>query len=120
MKSSVKNWYLVAYPTDTDGADSIRPDATFAGAFNCLEDYGDIYVYLGYDVDSIVRERVFVRLAELMGVEYRYIYEQWLKCHTHSPIFDKNGNFAGYFVEDDNGRQIPMQEIEERYNNYDL
>lgn len=115
---NVKKWYLGAYPTDAEGADDIRPDATFAGCFNCLDDYGDIYVYLGYGVDSIVRERVFAQLAELIGVNYDYIYKQWMRCHTHAPIFDKNGNFAGYFVEDTNGRKIPMQEIEERYSAY--
>jgi hypothetical protein len=29
--------------------------------------------------DSIVRERAFKKLSELLGVDYDYVYEQWLK-----------------------------------------
>lgn len=116
---TVKRWYEQTFPTDTEVAQDIRPDATFLGCLRCLDDYGDIYLYLmGNNGDSIVRERVFAKLADIMGEDYDYIYDQWMKCHTHTPIFDKNGNFAGYFVEDTNGRKIPMQEIEERYSAY--
>ena len=87
-----------AYSDDAHGAETIDPEATFAGCYNCLNDYGDIYLYLG-GVDSYIRERVFAELADIMGVDYGYIYDQWMKCHTHTPIFDKNGNFTGYFSE---------------------
>ena len=43
----------------------------------------DIYITLfGSEElgDSLVRERVFDKLAEIMGVDYNYIYEQWLLC----------------------------------------
>ena len=32
-----------------------------------------------FDIDTIVRERIFIKLAEIMNVDYDYIYEQWLK-----------------------------------------
>ena len=117
MKTSVKDWYLSAYADDRSGAETIDTEATFAGAFNCLDDYGDIYLYLG-GVDSYIRERVFERLACLIGVEYEYIYSQWMRCHTHSPIIDKRGDFTGYFRESETGLRIPAEEIERRYNSY--
>ena len=52
------------------------------------------------------------------GVDYDYIYGQWLKCHTHTLIFDEDCNFTGYFSESDTGRRISLEEIEERYNAY--
>lgn len=120
MKISVKKWYLGAYPEDMAGGSVIDPEATFSGLFNCLDDYGDIYIYLGDGVDSCVRERVFERLALLMGVEYGYIYDQWLKCYTDSPIFDKSGKFTGYFREGRTGHRVSLEVIEKRYNSYNL
>ena len=117
MKQFVKEWYFLAYPDDASGAETIDPEATFAEAFNCLDDYGDIYLYLG-GIDSYIRERVFERLAYLMGVEYEYIYRQWMRCHIHSPIFDKRGNFTGYFRESETGLRIPAEEMKSRYNSY--
>lgn len=93
---------------------AIDPEATFLGAFNCLDNYGDIYIYLGFGVDSVVRERVFERLALLMGVDYGYIYEQWLKCYPDSPIFDKSGRFTGYFREGRTGHRVAWAEIEKK------
>jgi hypothetical protein len=38
---------------------------------------GDIYQYIGVS-DSIVRERLFEKLAETLNVGYDYIYNLWL------------------------------------------
>lgn len=95
------------FPEDTEIAQDIRPNATFWGCLRCLDDYGDIYLYLmGNNGDSIVRERVFAKLADIMGEDYGYIYDQWMKCHTHTPIFDENCNFTGYFSESETGKRI--------------
>jgi hypothetical protein len=117
---TVKRWYEMTFPTDAEMAQDIRPNATFLGCLRCLDDYGDIYLYLMgcCNGDSIVRERVFAKLADIMGEDYDYIYDQWVKCHTHTPIFDEDCNFTGYFSESETGRRISLEEIEKRYNAY--
>ena len=73
----IKDWYKEEYPTDKLG-DDIKKDITFYDIFDALDNYQDIYETMGVD-DSIIRERVFAKLAELMEVDYDYIYDQWLK-----------------------------------------
>lgn len=73
----IKDWYKGEYPTDKLG-DDIKENITFYDIFDALDNYQDIYEIMGVD-DSIIRERVFEKLAELMEVDYDYIYEQWLK-----------------------------------------
>jgi len=73
---TIRKFYVKAYPTDELG-DGINPKATFDGLFRVLDNYGDVYEYLCV-YDSIIRERVFEKLAEIMGVDYNEIYDQWL------------------------------------------
>lgn len=75
--SSIKQWYVAEYPTDELGQ-KLTDNITFNGLFRCLDNYKDVYQFLGVD-DSIVRERVFSQLSIVIGVDYDYIYEQWLK-----------------------------------------
>lgn len=77
LNESIKNWYCNAYPTDSLGAE-IDPSATFGGLFNALDNYRDVYAYWGV-YDSLVRERIFEKLAEIIGTDYDYIYDQWAK-----------------------------------------
>lgn len=76
--TKVKEWYQEMYPTD-DLGEEINDDITFYDVFRCLDNYGDIYDFLGVG-DSLVRERVFEELAQIMGVDYDYVYEQWLRA----------------------------------------
>lgn len=76
--TTIKSWYLSAFPTDELGQ-KIRHDITFKDLFTALDNYRDVYELMGV-FDSIVRERVFAKLAEIMEVEYNYIYDQWLKA----------------------------------------
>lgn len=73
----IKNYYLDAFPNDELGKD-INPDATFIGLTSALSDGDDVYDYIGVG-DSIVRERVFGKLADIMGVPYNVIYKMWQK-----------------------------------------
>ena len=75
FSASIKKWYVKAYP-----ADDLGPclDGSFAGALETMANGGDIYDYIGV-VDSIVRERLFTRLSEMLGLDYDHIYELWLK-----------------------------------------
>jgi len=72
----IKTFYLEQYPTDDLGVE-INPNATFEGLFYVLDRYGDVYDYIGVH-DSVIRERVFEKLSEIMDVEYQYVYNQWL------------------------------------------
>ena len=74
----IRDWYMAVYPTDSLGP-SINPEATFIGLFETLDGYQDVYRYLG-EGDSIIRQRCFSKLAEIMDVDYNYVYEQWLRA----------------------------------------
>ena len=73
----IKDWYKGEYPTDNLG-DRIKEDTTFYDIFYALDNYKDIYDIIGV-TDSLARERIFEKLAELMEVDYDYIYDQWLR-----------------------------------------
>lgn len=73
---TIKNYYLQNFPTDELGLE-INPEATFEGLFETLDRYRDVYEYIGVH-DSLVRERVFEKLAEVMEVPYNEVYEQWM------------------------------------------
>jgi hypothetical protein len=74
---TIREFYVKNYPSD-DMGDGINPTATFAGLLNQLIVGGDVYEYL-YVYDSIVRERLFERLAEELNVKYDYVYNLWIK-----------------------------------------
>jgi hypothetical protein len=73
---NIREFYVKNYPTD-DMGDGINPTATFAGLLNQLIVGGDVYEYL-YVYDSIIRERLFEKLAEELNVKYEYVYNLWL------------------------------------------
>ena len=75
----IRDWYIKEYPADEIGAE-IDENATFRDLFYALDCYKDVYEIIGVE-DSIIRERVFARLAYIMDVDYKYIYEQWLLCN---------------------------------------
>jgi hypothetical protein len=71
----LKTYYLEQYPTDDLGIE-IDADATFEGLFETLDRHRDVYEYIGV-YDSVIRERLFNRLAEVMEVPYEEVYNQW-------------------------------------------
>ena len=80
--SRIKEWYLKEYSSDSLG-NQLLDGTTFYDLFYALDRKKDIYITLfGNEEfgDSLIRERVFEKLAEIMGVDYNYIYEQWLLC----------------------------------------
>lgn len=78
MNELVVDWYKEAFPTDTDMFEDMEATgSTFADVWDALDNGEDVYDAIGAD-DSIVRERVFGRLAELTGKDYDVIYDMWL------------------------------------------
>lgn len=73
---NIREFYLAAYPTDELGLE-LRETPTFAGLLNQLIFGGDVYGYIGVG-DSIIRERLFERLAEELEVDYDYVYNLWI------------------------------------------
>lgn len=78
MKESIRDWYMREYPTDDLGKE-IEPAVTFTDLFEALDAYMDVYKLLGVG-DSVIRERCFSRLAFLIGTDYDYIYDQWMRA----------------------------------------
>lgn len=74
----VKDWYAEEYPDDADimfGAN----DVSFEDTLQMMIQYGgdNFYDYIGVG-DSVVRERIFEKLAEIYGVSYDDVYYLWL------------------------------------------
>ena len=77
METKVRDWYVETYPHDDLGQE-ITEDLTFQGLFDALDSYQDVYKVLGVG-DSLIRENCFLKLSEIIGTDYGYIYDQWLK-----------------------------------------
>ena len=76
FKGYIKWWYIANYPTDDLGK-SLDRDATFEGLFFTLANGEDVYRYIGVG-DSVIRERLFEKLADITGFDYDYIYDLWM------------------------------------------
>ena len=73
---NIREFYLANYPTDELGVE-LNETPTFAGLLNKLITNADIYHYIGV-ADSVIRERLFERLAEELEVSYDYVYNLWI------------------------------------------
>ena len=73
---NIKEFYLNEYPTDELGIE-LRDDTNFTGLLNNLYTANDVYTYIGVG-DSIIRERLFAKLAEILDAPYDYVYNLWL------------------------------------------
>lgn len=76
-KINIKDWYQNTFPTDELGSE-IKDDIMFNDLFDVLNDCKDVYELLGV-YDSVIRERVFEKLSQILNVNYTYIYNQWLR-----------------------------------------
>ena len=77
LNPNVRDWYVKEFPTDSLGS-AIREGVTFLDVAAALNTGRKVYGVLGVG-DSVVRERVFSKLAEIFSVPYEKIYEIWLK-----------------------------------------
>ncbi len=72
----IKEWYTKEYPSD-DLGEELKDNVSFYDLYYALDRHNDIYDLIGV-ADSVIRERLFEKLAEIMEVDYDYIFEQWI------------------------------------------
>ena len=72
----IKEFYLNNYPTDELGVE-LNENTNFTGLLNELFTDNDVYGYIGVG-DSIIRERLFTKLSEILKTPYDYVYNLWL------------------------------------------
>ena len=77
LNSSVRDWYVREFPSDDLGP-TIPPLLTFWDAVAALNIGADIYCFLGDAADSVIRERLFSRIAEIVGCGYDTVYNTWM------------------------------------------
>jgi len=75
--NTIKEYYVENFPTDNLGLE-LNETPTFPGLLNKLIVGEDVYRYIGV-TDSVIRERLFEKLAETLNVSYDYVYNLWLK-----------------------------------------
>ena len=80
--TNIKEWYKEMSKNEPYKEDYklINDSITFYDLFKALDNYQNIYDFLGEDIDTFIRENIFAKLAEIMGVDYDDIYNQWLLC----------------------------------------
>lgn len=73
---SIKDWYVKKYPSD-DLGNEINDKVTFNDIIEGINNNKNIYEILEVN-DSLVRERIFEKISNLIGVSYEDITNQWL------------------------------------------
>jgi hypothetical protein len=73
---NIREFYLHKYPMDELGLE-LNESATFIDLFVKLIEGADVYEYIGV-TDSIIRERLFERIAEMWDISYDFVYRLWI------------------------------------------
>jgi len=74
--NTIREYYVENFPSDDLGLE-LNETPTFPGLLNQLIVGGDVYRYIGVS-DSVIRERLFEKLADTLNVSYDYVYNLWL------------------------------------------
>lgn len=83
LNVAIKAYYMHAFPTDDAGQDI--PDGVTFKDFNEYLTTGDYESAQACFVnDSVVRERLFARLAKITNQKYNDVYNQWLNIYENS------------------------------------
>lgn len=80
ISSKIKTFYTNKYPKDNAGKE-INQNATFNGLYQVLQNKQDVYHYIGV-LDSLMRERIFDKLAQLRGVKYDEISSKMFSANN--------------------------------------
>lgn len=75
LQQQIKAFYIACF-NDDEGGQELKA-VTFGELLQALENGVDVYSYSGA-CDSIVRERLFILLANILDKKYSYIYDLWL------------------------------------------
>jgi hypothetical protein len=76
-RTKVLDFYMSFYPNDEEGK-NINPNLTFTSLLRGMKKGLDFYEMVGVG-DSIIRERIFVALADLYANnDYGAIYSLWM------------------------------------------
>lgn len=73
---NLKDWYTKEFPDDELGYE-LNDDVDLRRCYSSLGRDPDIYDVMGVG-DSVIRERVFAKMADVLGVDYDVIYYKWL------------------------------------------
>jgi len=79
-EKSIRDWYMENYPDDDMGKN--LSSLTWYSLLLALRESSNAVSILRVE-DSLVRERCFGHLAELMGVPYDVIYYLWLRTNCN-------------------------------------
>ena len=82
LNKKIRDWYIKTYPTDEEGKE-IDDKITFKAFYGYLWQGYDVYDVLEVN-DSLIRERVFEKLSEILGVDYDVVYKKWLQSVEYS------------------------------------
>ena len=76
---NLKEWYHNQYPTDDmwKGSDDKK---SLLDVFTLMTEGHDFYNIIGV-CDSLIREHVFEKMADVMCVDYSLIYNLWLQSN---------------------------------------
>lgn len=92
LNKNIRNWYIKTYPTD-DLGEEINEKITFKSFWAYLSQGYDAYEVLGVS-DSVVRERVFEKLSDILGVDYDVVYQKWLASDKMAKGGETNKNIS--------------------------
>lgn len=78
LYTQIKDWYLVQFSSDELGTE-LRRWITFRNVLELLlkREWERIYDMIWVD-DSVVRERIFEKLSEILDIDYDIIYDSRL------------------------------------------
>ena len=120
MDSDIHSWYADVFPDDKLG-EEIYTGVTFQKLYDMLS-ADDIYSIMGVD-DSSIRERCFLKIAELMQVDYSVIYDKWLNSEIHDifnpsiqPVVTILWSESPHF---EAGQKIPLHKAEKLFAHFD-
>jgi len=95
----IRDWYLETYPEDELGQE-LANDITFEDAYDLLNSYEYNYFYDYVAVnDSLIRERIFTKLAELYNKDYQDIYDLWVRVEDDILPYEESRNTNKYTYE---------------------
>lgn len=119
LEENVREWYTSTFPSDELGAD-LDGGLSFGDVVDALSKGENIYDVLGVE-DSIVRERVFGRLAELQDKSYEEIYDTWANASSRQEgeHKEKTDDFADEMYDYISSRTVNFNKAQIMLNNYD-